>query len=489
MKIRVWAWVVTFSLLLAAPAYASTTSFSWGCQLDFDVCSQDASTGNIGATISFDNTVPLDGEVFSGPATLSVHADGLSQVVQLPSNLRYAYRHDPLDDSIPISSKQDLYFITPDGSTAPVIEQTVVLATSSSGQFGNYIDLNYDYAPASATGNPSQGSVGVNFNLDGIYAPPGSFHFGSVSGHMQLSAPPSLYIIGGTSGLSLSGNNTNLNLSLVVSSSPPPNSQLIPSVTLPNGTSTLQQAAAALHFQGFEWVQTVTSIPDPSPFYECNETNCSSSTQLTSGSVPFLDPPPNGYTYCGPNCSTEYPFYYNLSDVLGNPSLCVEHNGSQCIETLEPNAATLNFFDAPSDPCIVGANGAPSVAWTTTVGLLCGGRTSATNSPIKFTTELVGVLPGYQSNQAGDCIELKTCVALATAKWSDNFNGWSIIPGVGGIARTYSDEQVDITSGTGGVTSLNLSAGVPEPPTYILLVIALAGLRLAYRHGRPTVSL
>ena len=102
---------------------------------------------------------------------------------------------------------------------------------------------------------------------------------------------------------------------------------------------------------------------------------------------------------------------------------------------------TLNFYDAPSDPCLAGGN---------SVGVKgCEGLNAPPGQIQVFQTQLVGVLAD------GDLAPLP-----AIWTWSSSFNGTS-----GGIYAVLSERPVDPGSGTGGisVTSIN---GVPQrPPT------------------------
>jgi hypothetical protein len=290
--------------------------------------------------------------------------------------------------------------------------------------------------------------------------------------NFQYTSPLSLYLTYHLSGSSLFGEATDIGASLVLAATAPANSVKVPG-TLPANTTSLNEAASALGYVGFDWVQTITSLPNPSPFSQCANIQCSASIPLSGNAVPFLDPVENGYTYCATtNCATAFPFYYTLSSVTDNSNPCIKYSGSACITTLTPNGdSTLNFFDAPADACISSPGGLPSVAWLTNASIrsLCGGETTQTNSPIDFTTELVGVLPSFQAGEAGSCVDLKTCVVLGTLKWADNFNGTT-----GGIATTYSDEVTDTGSGTGGITVLSLSASpVPEPSATYMWAFAL----------------
>ena len=80
-------------------------------------------------------------------------------------------------------------------------------------------------------------------------------------------------------------------------------------------------------------------------------------------------------------------------------------------------------------------------------------------------------------------------IDLFQFSWSDNFNGTS-----GGVARTKNDFPVDPGSGTGGVTlpteSYLLNSAVPDPSTWVMMLLGFAGLGLAgYRASRKSAAL
>jgi hypothetical protein len=193
-------------------------------------------------------------------------------------------------------------------------------------------------------------------------------------------------------------------------SQPPGSGTTITSAFTPNLSYTLAQAAQLCGFIDFDWQQTITSLPLPSPFFAAG------STVPLSAPPPFNDPPPQGYAYQSPPNAVILPVYYNLF-TTGSLSL-----------TGNETATTLSFFDAPADPCLHGGSGLP-----------CGGKTAPAGSKLAFTTHLVGItgaLPG-----AG---VLDTGIGFS---WTDTYNGTS-----GGIAVTNSYRPVDPGSGTGGVT-------------------------------------
>jgi len=190
----------------------------------------------------------------------------------------------------------------------------------------------------------------------------------------------------------------------------------------PNQSFTLTQAANLCGFTDFNWQQTITSLPPPSPFFAAG------STVPLVAPPPFNDPPPNGYAYQTPANAVIFPIYYNLFTPASDPLSLAANKTS----------TTLSFFDAPADPCLPGGSGAP-----------CGGKTAAPGSKLGFTTHLVGIvglLPGISVQDTG-----------IGFNWTDTFNGTS-----GGIAVINSARPVDPGSGTGGITL----TGVQNTSTY-----------------------
>jgi hypothetical protein len=180
---------------------------------------------------------------------------------------------------------------------------------------------------------------------------------------------------------------------------------------------TLAQAAQLCGFIEFDWQQTITSLPLPSPFFAAG------STTPLHAPPPFNDPPPGGYAYQTPPNAVGLPVYYNLFTPASNP-LSLAANQT---------ATTLSFFDAPADSCLPGGSGAP-----------CGGHTAPRGSKLAFRTHLVGIqgfLPGANVVDTG--------IGFA---WTDTYNGTS-----GGISVINSATPVDPGSGTGEieVTSFN----------------------------------
>lgn len=258
------------------------------------------------------------------------------------------------------------------------------------------------------------------------------------------------------SGLALAGCQSVLNGAMAAPSGG--GSTEITDTFTPNFGLTLSQAASDCGFKAFDWVQTITSLPDPSPFYEVNAADPAAPIHLTSASAPFNDPPPGGYTYCANTfCGSSYPYYYPASDAISNPNYCITYDGAgNCLTTLDSNSGkTLNFFDSPQDPCLFGGNS------TGVQG--CDGANAPPGSAIDFTTDLVGILPDNSVQSLG-----------MGFTWTDNFNG-----GSGGVS-TISNVPADPSTGTGGVTITSFSdvtqygigtpPSVPEPPSSFLLL-------------------
>jgi len=199
---------------------------------------------------------------------------------------------------------------------------------------------------------------------------------------------------------------------------------------MPNLNNPLSLAARSCGFIDFNWAQTFTNLPDPSPFFA---KNFGSPIHLTSASTPFNDPPAGGgYTYQA-DFDNSYPFYYDRSSG--------ELQGHQTINTLA-------FSDTPADSCISGPLGLPSLAYLLdpSVRAECGNSTTPRGSYLAFTTHLAGVLPDGTAQDLG-----------IGFTWTDNFNGTT-----GGIATTKNSVPVDPNSGEGGIVVL----GVQDTTNY-----------------------
>jgi hypothetical protein len=221
----------------------------------------------------------------------------------------------------------------------------------------------------------------------------------------------------------------------------------------PSDGNSLAQEASLCGYQGFDWQQYMTTLPDPSPYSACDNAGCTATHPLTSSSTPFLDPPPNGYSYalkCGNTPSQAYrqanPYYY---DPNGAPGDCFS---LQYRET----ANTLSFFDTPSDPCLPGPHSIlPGVLQ---ILASCENKLAPDGSYLGFLTELVGITSNGTPS-----------APLASFQWVDTFNGTS-----GGIATAASDLPADPDSGYGGITIVAIDGvSVPEPSSILLFAQAL----------------
>ena len=119
----------------------------------------------------------------------------------------------------------------------------------------------------------------------------------------------------------------------------PAGSPTITATFTPNGYN-LADAASLCGFSGWNWQQTVTSWPKPSPL------SAFGSTAQLFTPLSFLDPPPGGYSK--PNRpSNSYPFYLD------------PNNGE--LQSQEPGGLILKFSDLAANPClpVPGFSGAP----------------------------------------------------------------------------------------------------------------------------------
>jgi hypothetical protein len=222
----------------------------------------------------------------------------------------------------------------------------------------------------------------------------------------------------------------------------PGGSPTITTAFTPNSGFNLAQAANLCGFSGWDWQQTVTLLPAPSPFKAAGTT-----TPLVAP-PPFLDPPPGGYVGHPPDHS--YPFY-------------LDPNSGE-LQSQEPGGLVLNFTDTPTDRCLPGGNGAP-----------CGGMTAPAGSKIGFTTHLVGLVgfgPGFGVQDTG-----------IGFSWTSTYNGTS-----GGTDTTKNLMPVDPGSGTGGTFVTNYSATTNYQFPKGLGVTAINGVSTG-SSGSPTLTL
>ena len=228
---------------------------------------------------------------------------------------------------------------------------------------------------------------------------------------------------------------------------------------LPNLGYTIAQAATLCGFTGFDWQQTITHLPDPSPFCAnntiilftnpapfCGQTAASTAPyplHLTSTSVPFNDPVPNGYTY---GFFNSYPFYYPSAmiaadETSGTPTFCITHSGSStgpCVTyAINATNTALNFFDSPSDPCLAGGALVNKPA--------CGNTGARAGAYIGFTLHLAGIKSDGSAKDLG-----------VGFSWTDNYNG-----GSSGSVSTGTT----VAAGGGGTGSATITA-VSETTNY-----------------------
>jgi hypothetical protein len=278
----------------------------------------------------------------------------------------------------------------------------------------------------------------------------------------------------------------------------------LPKALLPED-KTLQDVAKRLAYIGFDWDQSLV-WPSPTPLYACKDPSCHEVEQV--GSTKMSDPGGTygfGLDYCnnqsndknlthyvGGDCAHAY--YYNpiiATNLDESNKLCVLDYKGECLHRLtESNDTVLNFFDSPRDPCLVNQSAVaesernednkalvlygPSYVYQNdsimdkfgrTAKILCGGTTTEGKGEEVFKTDLIGLREDGPPD------------ILATFDWTDTFNGWLKYEGTGGIVvavAAASDQASDPTSGTGGITVININgqpvAAVPEPPSGILFL-------------------
>jgi hypothetical protein len=231
--------------------------------------------------------------------------------------------------------------------------------------------------------------------------------------------------------LSDDGKPTRMTASATLATSPPSGDSVpIPDVTLSSSVTNFNEAAAELHYVGFDWRQTVDILPFPSTSFAAK------TGPLFSLFAPpaFADPPKGGYVDVlgRPIESDTYPFYFEP----------ISYNQKHGATT------TLPFDDTPND------------------GLLLPWQF------MYFTTYLVPVLSDGNGLYDGP--------SLFEFSWKSNYNGTT-----GGVHRLNSDVPADPNSGTGGVILLSVNGvpvhDVPEPASLALLASSLLCFRLICR--------
>ena len=223
-----------------------------------------------------------------------------------------------------------------------------------------------------------------------------------------------------------------------------------------NGPYTLAQAAQLCGFADFDWVQTITHLSDPSPYWARNtggafNPSVAGLVRLTSAYSGKLSDPPQGGGYSNPNpilagaVDNSYPFY---CDVTGDPA---------CTKTV----SSISWGDQPKDSCLVDSKGNPSNAYTTNAAKRanCQDKTGypatfkLNTAPIGsytgFTTHLAGVT--YPNGPGTPPVPVDLGIGYT---WKSNYNG-----SAGGIYDTTKSipEPVDPGSGSGGITVISVS--------------------------------
>ncbi|HUO37029.1 MAG TPA: hypothetical protein VMU34_03920 [Mycobacterium sp.] len=186
----------------------------------------------------------------------------------------------------------------------------------------------------------------------------------------------------------------------------------------PNKGLTIAQAAQLCGFQNFDWVQKVTSLPDPSPFFARNlngafNSKVKGAVRITSHDTPFSDPPQGGgYTYQGNTPDNSYPFYYDVATELPG----------------QQTSTTMSFGDRPADPCLPGGPSANKAK--------CLNKVAPDGSAVSFVTHLAGV------NSDGSATDLGIGFT-----WNSNYSGVA-----GQVSLKSPAAPAANGTGTGGVT-------------------------------------
>jgi hypothetical protein len=237
--------------------------------------------------------------------------------------------------------------------------------------------------------------------------------------------------------------------------------------TSPSGT--LASYAASCGFKGFNWQQTITTLPCRSAVQAVTPSKLPAAdicdNLSLNATIPFNDPPSGGYTYFAQRNRAgydPYPFYYDsVTEAQAQESsptgLCIfKTNAGTCVVPLvSSDGRTLGFYDAPGDPCLPG-------------GLLlfqlqygCASSPAPPGSYMAFKTALVGI------NMDGTASP-----PLFSWGWTDNFTGTS-----GGIVTIWNDGPTDPNSGTGSMTITNINGTVvPQPIPINDVTVVVSGL-------------
>ena len=201
---------------------------------------------------------------------------------------------------------------------------------------------------------------------------------------------------------------------------------------------TLDGAAKACGFIGWDWQQTITNLPTPTPGNFFNAI----ATPNTAPAAPFNDPPPSGYVYMqpvppGPLDAPGLPVYWDPFNGANAGGFALSAN-----QFPAGTPTSMRFFDAPADYCLPGAQNAATTAAAdrTKANGGCGGPgvRAPAGSTINFTTHLIGFQGLFPAASVVD-----TGIGFS---WTSNYNGTN-----GSIAVLPSAKDVDAGSGTGGV--------------------------------------
>jgi hypothetical protein len=196
---------------------------------------------------------------------------------------------------------------------------------------------------------------------------------------------------------------------------------------------TLSAKANSCQFTGFNWQQEVQKMPALGTIDSKTGLPVLASTlnPATPLNLPFLDPPPGGYTYQlispvlngMPNMA--YPFYYDPNAPASYPlSLQFNLRPANC----PPGACSvLKFFDKPRNPFL------------------------KPGEFMQFKTSLVG-MAGAAPNA--------TAVPLYSWTWTSNYNA---LTGGSRLIIPNSPETVDPIPGTGGLAITDIN-GTPQIP-------------------------
>jgi hypothetical protein len=203
---------------------------------------------------------------------------------------------------------------------------------------------------------------------------------------------------------------------------------------------TLQQAEAACGLSGFNWTQSIESIPGTSPYFGAD------GTQLEA---PITSDPPEGGYEANPyfvTCNGSRMHFVPLPNTLGTNNYPFFFNAADLAKAAPPGTDSLLFADTPADPCLPDL--IPGIPFSL--------------DDLIFETTLVGVIEGDP-----DPVTLPLPLGFL---WESNFDGT-----VGGTATLYNFyDPADPGSGTGGVQLLSIDGvPVPEPCTFILIITSI----------------